>query len=262
MGWMMDEYSKLRGVNVPGVITGKPLTLGGSAGRTAATGIGVMLCVREAYKRLGLSLTKATVAIQGFGNVGSFSAQLLHDKGATIVAVSNSKGGIYNQAGLDPYAVAGYLKQQGTLAGYPGATAIDNAALLELPVDVLIPSALEGQITRENAARIQARVIAEGANGPTTPEADDILQANGVIVVPDILANAGGVTVSYFEWVQNLYRYYWSEEEAHARLEKLMVNAYDQVCQAAQEHQTSMRTGAYIVVLNRLSETMRLRGWC
>lgn len=262
MGWMMDEYNKLRGANVPGVITGKPLTLGGSAGRSSATGLGVMICVREAYKKLGLPLAKATVAVQGFGNVGSFSAQLLHDENATIVAVSNSKGGIYNKEGLNPYEVSSYLKQHGTLAGYPGATDIDNRTLLELPVDVLIPSALEGQITQDNAPRIKAKIIAEGANGPTTPEADDILQANGAIVIPDILANAGGVTVSYFEWVQNLYRYYWSEEEVHARLEKLMVSAFDKVYQAAQDNQTTMRISAYIVVLDRLSKTIRLRGWC
>lgn len=262
MGWMMDEYSKLRGANVPGVITGKPPTLGGSVGRGSATGMGILICVREAYKKLGLPLAQATVAVQGFGNVGSFSAKLLHDEKATIVAVSNSKGGIYNKDGLNPYTVCEYLKQNGTLAGYPGAEVIDNQALLELPVDVLIPSAIEGQITQANAARIKAKVIAEGANGPTTPEADDILLQNGIIVVPDILANAGGVTVSYFEWVQNLYRYYWTEEEVHARLEQLMVSAFDKVYHAAKDKETTMRIGAYIVVLKRLSETMRLRGWC
>lgn len=262
MGWMMDEYSKLRGANVPGVITGKPLTLGGSAGRGSATGVGIMICIREAYKKLGLPLAKATVAVQGFGNVGSFSAKLLHDEQATVVAISNSKGGIYNKSGLNPYHVCEYLKHNGTLAGYPGAEAIDNQTLLELPVDILIPSAIEGQITKDNASRIKAKVIAEGANGPTTPEADDILLQNGVIVVPDILANAGGVTVSYFEWVQNLYCYYWSEEEVYARLEQMMIHAFDKVYKAAKEKETTMRIGAYIVVLNRLSETMRLRGWC
>lgn len=262
MGWMMDEYSKLRGCNVPGVITGKPLTLGGSAGRGSATGLGVVICVRQAYKQLGLSLQAASVAVQGFGNVGSFSAKILHDSQATIVALSNSKGGIYNKDGLNPYDVCKYMEETGTIIGYPGATTISNQELLELPVDILIPSAIEGQITKDNAARIKAKVIVEGANGPTTPDADDILQQQGTLVVPDILANAGGVTVSYFEWVQNLYRYYWTEEDVNRRLEQLMSEAFNKVFAAAQKHQTTMRIGAYVVVLNRLGETMKLRGRC
>lgn len=261
MGWMMDEYSRLRGAGVPGVITGKPQTLGGSAGRGSATGLGVMLCIKEAFKKLGLNLNEATVAVQGFGNVGSFSAKSLYDLHAKIVAISSSKGGIYNKNGLDPYAVERYVQENGSIIGYPDATPIANKDLLELPVTVLVPAALEGQITGENAGRITAKLIAEGANGPTTPEADEILAQNGIMVIPDILANAGGVTVSYFEWVQNLYRFYWSEKEVHARLEELMRTAFHKVYETAQTHNTSLRVGAYMVVMKRLAETMRLRGW-
>ncbi|SDF66901.1 Glu/Leu/Phe/Val family dehydrogenase [Sporolituus thermophilus] len=261
MGWMVDEYSRLRGQNVPGVITGKPKTIGGSAGRGSATGRGVMFCVREAFKALGIDKAQATVAVQGFGNVGGFSAKLIHDLGAKVVAVSDVNGGIYNEEGLNPYDVEKYVKETGSVVGYPGAKAIGNKELLELPVTVLVPAALEGQITGENADRIKAKIIAEGANGPTTPEADEILSAKGVMVIPDILANAGGVTVSYFEWVQNLYRYYWSEREVHAREEELMVKAFNEVYNASQKYQVNMRVAAYIVALERLSEAMKLRGW-
>ncbi|EAX47020.1 Glu/Leu/Phe/Val dehydrogenase, C terminal [Thermosinus carboxydivorans Nor1] len=261
MGWMVDEYSRLRGHNVPGVITGKPKTIGGSAGRGSATGRGVMFCVREAFNVLGIDKSQATVAVQGFGNVGGFSAKLIHDLGAKVVAVSDVNGGIYNEEGLNPYDVEKYVKETGSVVGYPGAKAVSNKELLELPVTVLVPAALEGQITAENADRIKAQVIAEGANGPTTPEADEILSAKGVMVIPDILANAGGVTVSYFEWVQNLYRYYWSEREVHAREEELMVKAFNEVYKASQKYQVNMRVAAYIVALERLSEAMKLRGW-
>lgn len=262
MGWMMDEYSKYRGHSVPGFITGKPKTIGGSAGRGSATGRGVMFCVREACKKLGISQSEATVAVQGFGNVGSFSAKLIHDLGLKIVAVSDVNGGIYNEAGLNPYEVEKHLKATGSVVGYPGAKSVDNKGLLELPVTVLVPAALEGQITGENADKIQAKLITEGANGPTTPEADEILAKKCVMVVPDILANAGGVTVSYFEWVQNLYRYYWTEEEVHAREEDLMVQAFNKVFAASQKYSVNMRVAAYIVALERLAEAMKLRGWC
>ncbi|MCX7781577.1 MAG: glutamate dehydrogenase [Negativicutes bacterium] len=199
--------------------------------------------------------------MQGFGNVGGFTAKLLHDLGSKVVAVSDMYGGIYNEAGLNPYDVEKHVKETGSVVGYKGATAIDNAALLELPVTVLAPCALEGQITEQNADRIKARIIAEGANGPTTFEADAILAGKGVTVVPDILANAGGVTVSYFEWVQNLYRYYWTEQEVHAREEEVMVAAFNKVWEAAAKYKTDMRVAAYIVALERLAEAMKLRGW-
>lgn len=262
MGWMMDEYSKIRGVTIPGIVTGKPKTLGGSAGRGSATGRGVMLCVREAFKKLRIKLPEATVAVQGFGNVGGFSAKLLHDMKARVVALSDVRGGIYSEKGLNPYDVEKFAKETGSLVGFPESTPISNAELLELPVTVLVPAALEGQITEENADRIKARIVAEGANGPTTPAADEILVRRGIMVIPDILANAGGVTVSYFEWVQNMYRYYWSEKEVHAKLEEMMVEAFNKVYETANLHRTDLRVGAYIVALERLSEGMKLRGWC
>lgn len=261
MGWMVDEYSRLRGQGVPGIITGKPKTIGGSAGRGSATGRGVMLSTREAFKRLRLKLSDATVAVQGFGNVGGFSAKLLYDQKAKIVAISDVNGGIYSEKGINPYDVEKYVQQTGSVVGYPEAGEIDNKAILELPVTVLVPAALEGQITAGNADRVQARIITEGANGPTTPEADAILFRRGTMVIPDILANAGGVTVSYFEWVQNLYRYYWSEKEVHTRLEELMVSSFDKVYIASQTYGTDLRVAAYIVALERLTEAMRLRGW-
>ena len=261
MGWMMDEYSKLCGQNVPGVITGKPKTIGGSAGRGSATGRGVMLCTREAFKKLRMKLNDTTVAVQGFGNVGNFSAKLLYDQKAKIVALSDVNGAIYNEKGLNPYEVEKYVQLTGSLVGYPDAGELDNKSLLELPVTVLIPAALEGQITAANADRIKARIIAEGANGPTTPEADAILFKKGTMIIPDILANAGGVTVSYFEWVQNLYRYFWTEKEVHARMEEMMVDAFDKVYTTAQLHGTDLRVAAYIVALERLAEAMKLRGW-
>lgn len=262
MGWMMDEYSKLRGVAIPGIVTGKPKTLGGSAGRGSATGRGVMLCVREAFKKLRIKPAEATVAIQGFGNVGGFSAKLLHELKTKVIAISDVYGAIYDERGLDPYEVEKHVQATGSVVGYAGATAITNAELLELPVTVLVPAALEGQITAENAGRINARFVAEAANGPTTPEADEILVRKGVMVIPDILANAGGVTVSYFEWVQNFYRYYWSEKEVHARLEEMMVEAFGKVYDTAHHHRVDLRVGAYIVALERLAEGMKLRGWC
>ncbi|VBB05424.1 glutamate/phenylalanine/leucine/valine dehydrogenase [Lucifera butyrica] len=261
MAWMMDEYSKYQGYNVPGVITGKPKTVGGSAGRGSATGRGVMFCIREAFKKMAIPMKEATVAVQGFGNVGGFSAKLLFDAGAKIVAVSDMYGAIYNQQGLDPYDIERHVKETGSVAGYRRAETMTNGQLLELPVTVLVPAALEGQITSGNADRIQARIIAEGANGPVTPDADSVLAGREIMVIPDILANAGGVTVSYFEWVQNLYRYYWTEKEVHARQEDMMVDAFAKVYEAAERYRTSLRVGAYIVALERLSEAMRLRGW-
>lgn len=261
MGWMVDEYSKLRGYSVPGIVTGKPKTLGGSAGRGSATGRGVMLCAREGFKKLRMKLSDATVAVQGFGNVGGFSAKMLHDQKAKIVALSDVNGAIYNEKGLNPYDVEKFVLQNGTLVGYPDASEIDNQALLELPITILVPAALEGQITADNADRIKARIVVEGANGPTTPEADTILFKKGIMVIPDIMANAGGVTVSYFEWVQNLYRYSWSEKEVHAKMEELIVDAFEKVYTTSHRYGTDLRVGAYIVALERLNEGMKVRGW-
>lgn len=260
MGWMVDEFSKIKGYNVPGVITGKPLVLGGSKGRTSATGRGVMFATREAFKRLGIEAKEATVAVQGFGNVGGWSAKLMHDLGSKIVAVSDVYGAIANPAGLNPYEVEAYAQKTGSVVGYPGAQAISNNELLEMEVTVLIPAALEGQITMDNAERIKAKIVSEGANGPTNPDADEILEKNGIVVIPDILANAGGVTVSYFEWVQNLYRYYWTEEEVQAREEAMMVDAFNQVYEASKKYKVNMRVGAYVVALERLTEAMKWRG--
>lgn len=263
MAWMADEYSKTRGHYVPGVITGKPLRIGGSKGRGAATGLGVLVSIQEAFKKLNIDPKTATCAVQGFGNVGIFAAQLLYDMGVKILAVSNSKGGIYSKIGMNPYKVEEYLlSNKKVLKGYPDTEEIANEALLELDVTVLVPSALELQITEKNAANIKAKIVAEGANGPTTPDADEILTKNGVLIIPDILANSGGVTVSYFEWVQNLYRYYWTEEDVQNRQTMMMVNAFDAVYNAAQKYNVNMRVAAYIVALTRIVEAMRERGWC
>lgn len=261
MGWMMDEYSKVYGRLAPGVITGKPKTIGGSAGRGSATGRGVMFTVREAFKKLGLNASQTTAAVQGFGNVGGFTAKLIHDIGVKVVAISDVNGAIYKEDGLNPYEVEEHLKKTGTVVDFPGSRSISNAELLEMPVTVLAPCALEGQITGANANRIQAKIIAEGANGPTTPEADEILEKRNIMIIPDVLANAGGVTVSYFEWVQNLYRYYWTEKEVHARQEALMVEAFETVYNTSKRYNTTMRVAAYIVALERITDAMKLRGW-
>lgn len=261
MGWMVDEYSKLQGRTVPGIITGKPIILGGSAGRGSATGRGVMISVREALRKMNIKMSDATVAVQGFGNVGSFSAKLIHDAGAKIVAASDVYGAIYNANGINPYELEKHVKATGKVVEFPGSTAIDNAALLTMDADVLVPAALEGQITGENAGKVRAKLIVEGANGPTTPEADEILAKRGIPVVPDILANAGGVTVSYFEWVQNFYRYYWTEEEVEQREETAMVSAFNNVYDMAKKYGTEMRVAAYIVALERITGAMKARGW-
>ena len=262
MAWMMDEYSFMRGYNVPGVITGKPLPLGGSAGRGDATARGGMYCVREAAKVMGLDTSEAIMAIQGFGNAGQFAATLGQELlGARIVAVSDSRGGIHNADGLDPHQVIAHKQETGSVAGYPGADAISNAQLLELDVDILAPAALENQITAENATDIKAKIIAELANGPTTPEADDVLYEKGVYVIPDFLCNAGGVTVSYFEQVQNAYDFYWDEELVHQRLDAKMTTAFHAVDQMAKKLQISNRMAAYVVAVQRVAEACRLRGW-
>ena len=225
MGWMMDEYSKLKGQYEPGFITGKPICIGGSFGRTAATGRGVMVAAGEAIKALGIKPEEATCAVQGFGNVGSWTAKLIHDLGVKIVALSDVYGAIMNEDGLDPYEVEKHVQATGSVVNFPGSKAITNAELLAMEVTVLAPCAMELQITKDNAADVKAKIIVEGANGPTTPEADEILDAKGILVVPDILANGGGVTVSYFEWVQCLYRYFWTEEEVIEKQTQLMIGA-------------------------------------
>jgi len=261
MAWMMDEFSKLKGEYTPGFITGKAICMGGSLGRTSATGRGVMTAVVEALRTKGIKPEDATCAVQGFGNVGSWSAKLIHDAGLKIVALSDVGGGIYCETGLDPYKVAEYAsKHKGLIAGYPGTKAVTNEKVLEADATVLVPAALELQITKKNASKIKAKFIVEGANGPTTPDADVILEKNGVMVVPDILANGGGVTVSYFEWVQNLERYFWTEEDVIEKQHAFMVKAFKNVYETSQKYKVSMRVAAYIVALNALAEPMKLRG--
>jgi glutamate dehydrogenase (NAD(P)+) len=262
MAWMMDEYSFMRGYNVPGVITGKPIPLGGSAGRGDATARGGMFCIREAGKALGIELKGATAAIQGYGNAGQF-AHLLGEEllGLKVVAVSDSRGGIVNPDGLEATAMMEYKNTTGAVKGFPGAKEITNEELLELDVTVLVPSALENQIGDWNVANIKAKIVAELANGPTTPEADEILYKNGVYVIPDFLCNAGGVTVSYFEQVQNAYDYYWDEKTVHERLDQKMTAAFHAVHEMAQKQKVHNRLAAYLVAVNRVAEAVRLRGW-
>ncbi len=262
MAWMMDEYSFIRGHNVPGVITGKPIPLGGSQGRGDATARGGVYCVREAGKVLGIELQGATAAIQGYGNAGQF-AHILADQllGLKVVAVSDSKGGIYDASGLNAQEVIAHKNETGSVINFDGSTSITNEELLELDVTVLFPAALENQITGANAGNVKARIIAELANGPTTPEADEILYQNGVYVIPDFLCNAGGVTVSYFEQVQNAYDFYWDLETVHQRLDQKMTAAFHAVHEAAQNYDVHNRMGAYIVAVARVAEACRLRGW-
>ncbi|PIW34246.1 MAG: glutamate dehydrogenase [bacterium (Candidatus Ratteibacteria) CG15_BIG_FIL_POST_REV_8_21_14_020_41_12] len=262
MAWMMDEYSKLKGYNSPGVITGKPLSIGGSLGREDATARGALFTVREAAKYLKLDLAKATVAIQGYGNAGSFMAILTKRLfGSKIVAITDSKGGIYNPKGLDPYVVAEHKKKSGSVIGFPGTKKISNKDILELKVDILCPCALENVITEENAKNIQARIIAEVANGPTTPEADKILSQKKTFVIPDFLCNSGGVVVSYFEWVQNNSGYYWKEKEVHQRLDENITNAFTNVLNVSIVRKTDLRLAAYVVAVERVIEAMKIRGW-
>jgi len=262
MAWMMDEYSKLRGYYIPEVITGKPLALGGSPGRDDATSRGAVYTIIETAKHLDIDLSAATVAIQGYGNAGSNLASLLHGTtGSTIVAVSDSKGGIYNNLGLEPRKVLRHKSETGSVIDFTEAENISNEQLLELEVTILCPSALESVITKENAPRIKAKIVAALANGPITPEADEILDSNGVFVIPDFLCNAGGVTVSYFEWVQCLDKYYWDEEQVHQRLSRHIKNAFQSVLTESLKRKISMRLAAYIVSVARVAEAMRLRGW-
>jgi len=261
MGWMVDEFAKIRGYNAPGVITGKPIALGGSQGRGDATARGAVYTIREATKRLNIPLKGTTVAVQGYGNAGSYAAILLQEMGARIIAVSDSKGGVLSEKGLDPDAVLQHKKKTGSVVGFPETKPITNDALLELQCDILVPAALENVITSKNASKIKAKIVAEAANGPTTPEADEILFKNKVFDIPDFLCNAGGVTVSYFEWVQNIYGLYWSVEEVHDRLDKIMTKAFNDVWVMHSQHNVNMRTAAYMLSVQRVADAMRLRGW-
>jgi glutamate dehydrogenase len=261
MGWMVDEYAKLKGHNAPGLITGKPIILGGSLGRGAATGRGTAICIREAAQRLGLSLRGATAAIQGFGNVGSHTALQLDSMGVKVVAIVDARGGAYNPSGIHIHEAVEYYKQHGTVAGLPHAEAIDTQTLLALEVDVLVPAALENQITLANADRVRARIVAEAANGPTTPEASRVLTEKGIMQIPDILCNAGGVTVSYFEWVQNIQNFYWQEDEVNRKLEQMMVGAFDAVYRVHEQKQVPMGRAAYMVAIKRIADAMGARGW-
>lgn len=262
MAWMLDEYETLNGRHEPGAITGKPLILGGSAGRSAATAMGGMVNIREAAKALNFPLADATCAIQGYGNVGSYAHKLAVEVlGLRVVAVSDEFGAIYSAKGLDPAVVSMHQKRTGKVIGCPETEEITNAELLELKVDILIPAAIENQITAQNANNIKARIIAELANGPTTPEADDILEGKGVYVIPDFLCNSGGVTVSYFEMVQNAYQFYWDEALVQQRLDQKMSMAFQAVHQMTRSHKVPTRVAAYLVAVNRVAEAVRLRGW-
>jgi glutamate dehydrogenase (NAD(P)+) len=260
MAWMMDTFSMHMGYSVPAVITGKPLAIGGSEGRLEATARGVQFVTREAMHDLGLRPEDCSVVVQGFGNVGSISARLLHEMGCRVVAVSDIQGGVYNPHGIDIHKALRHSKEHGSLRGLPDTEAITNAELLELPCDALVPAALENQLTAKNAPRVKARLIVEAANGPTTPDADHILNDRGIMVVPDILANAGGVTVSYFEWVQDLQRFFWAELEINNRLEQIMMRAYRATCAKAEEQETNLRVGAYLLAVTRVAEATEIRG--
>jgi len=261
MAWFMDEYSKFEKNNAFAVVTGKPIIIGGSLGRDAATGRGVAVTIEEAARHLKMDLKKSTCAIQGFGNVGSWAHQFLEEAGVKIVAVSDSRGGTHKKTGLWFNEVAAYKKKTGSIINLPGGEPVTNEELLELDVDILVPAALEDVITEKNARKIKAKLVAEGANGPTTPEADDILYKNNITVIPDILANSGGVSTSYLEWVQNLQHLYWTAEEVDQRLKSIMTRAFAEVWRTTNEHNVNMRTGAYIYAIGKVREAMKVRGW-
>jgi glutamate dehydrogenase (NAD(P)+) len=260
MAWIVDEYSKIKGKWTPAVITGKPLTMGGSLGRVEATGRGVMVSARTALAKMGLRPDACTCVVQGFGNVGSISAKLLSVIGVKIIAISDISGGYYNENGIDIDKALKYVEKNRTLEGFKGGDKIGNEELLELKTDILVPAALEDQITEQNANKIKAKLIVEGANGPTSSNADIILNNNNVLVVPDILANAGGVTVSYFEWIQNKMGYFWTEERVHRRADRIMKQAFETVYTYSQKYNVNMRIAAYIVAIEKVALTTKLRG--
>ena len=260
MAWIMDTYSMHKGYSVPAVVTGKPIAIGGSEGRAEATGRGCMYTVLESLRHLGMEVKQTATAVQGFGNVGSVSAFLLHQQGSRIVALSGSRGGIYNPKGLDPHKVMRYKEETGTVLGFPEAEVVTNEELLTLPCDILVPAALENQITARNADKVRAKIVAEVANGPTTPDADEILYQKGIFLIPDVLANAGGVTVSYFEWVQDLQNLFWDVDEINRRLERIMVRSFQEVLKTAEEQTVDMRTAAYTLAVKRVAEATTTRG--
>jgi glutamate dehydrogenase (NAD(P)+) len=260
MAWIMDTYSQQMGHSVPGVVTGKPIEIGGSHGRREATGRGVITCAIEACRAHGFALEAAKVVVQGFGQVGVAAARLAHTLGAHVVGISDVKGGIHNPQGLDLDKLDAWVAESGSLQGFPGSDAVTNKEILELPCDILIPAAIQNQLTGANADALRCRIVVEGANGPTNMDADDILSDRGILVIPDILANAGGVTVSYFEWVQGLQQFFWSEEEVNRRLIELMQGAYRSVTQMAAERKVSMRTAALMRGIERIKEAKRRRG--
>jgi len=260
MAWIMDTYSITVGKSMPGVVTGKPVSLGGSEGRAEATARGCLFAVEEACKVKKITLRGATVAIQGFGNAGATAAKLFAEKKARVVAISDSRGGVYNSRGIDPLKAMRYKERSGTVVGMPGTSRLSNDDLLTMKCDILIPAALENVITLNNAELIKARIVAEAANGPTTPHADEVLARKGILLVPDILANAGGVTVSYFEWAQNREGFFWSEAEVNGRLETVIKRAFQQVHETARKHHAHMRTGAYILAVGRVADATVVRG--
>ncbi len=260
MAWMMDTYSMHRGYSVPGVVTGKPVSIGGSEGRSEATGRGTVYTIQEAAKVLGMEVSGTRVVVQGFGNAGQASARFLAELGAKVIAVSDSQGGVFDGDGLDLALVTRHKQETGSVVSTPRTRGVSNADLLELDCDILIPAALEGQITARNAPQVRARVVAEAANGPTTPEADDIFRARGITVIPDVLCNAGGVTVSYFEWVQDREEFFWTIDEINARLRRVMVRAFEDVHRTAVEHAVDLRLAAYMLAVNRVAEATLTRG--
>lgn len=260
MAWIMDTYSMHAGHTVPAVVTGKPVSIGGSEGRLDATGLGVVLITEEAFKKRDLPLAEATVAVQGFGNVGSAAARIFHKRGAKVVAVSDVRGGIANGHGLDIPALTAYVAQTGSVVGFPNTEPLTSVEVLEIPCDVLVPAALQGQITEANAQNIRAKMVVEGANGPTTPGGDAILRERGILLIPDVLANAGGVTVSYFEWVQDIQSFFWSESQVNSRLARIMRRAFAEVWDASVAHKVDLRTAAYIVGVARVAEATITRG--
>lgn len=260
MAWIMDTYSMTKGYSTLGVVTGKPVSLGGSEGRNEATARGCLVACEEACKVKKMNLRGASVAIQGFGNAGSIAARLFTEKKARVIAISDSRGGVFNSRGIDPLKAVRYKDRAGTVVGMPGTSRISNDDLLTMKCDILIPAALENAVTLNNADQIKAKIIAEAANGPTTPHADEVLARRGIMVLPDILANAGGVTVSYFEWVQDLQGFFWSEEEVKAKLETVMRRAFNEVYESTRKHRTHMRTGAYALAVGRVAEATLVRG--
>ncbi len=261
MAWIMDTYSALKGNYIqPEVITGKPLSIGGSLGRNEATGRGLAFTVREAAKKLKIDMKSATVAVQGFGNAGQFASQLVEAQGAKVIAASDSKGGIYNNAGISIAALRQHKEKTGSVIGFAGAKSVSNEDLLELDCTILIPAALENQINNKNAKNIKAKIIAEAANGPTTPDADEVLYKNKALVIPDILANGGGVTVSYFEWLQNLRREYWTEEEVNQKLDKNITKAFLDIYKTHEDYGVNMRKASMVLAVNRVVEATKIRG--